>query len=317
MKFAVFFGDVTVDESRAFCPTGVGGGIDNSCSSKGGGSGPSPKPPASPKPDGKVAEDDARGAVTGHSREQRDSHASDLAKWLRDTHGVDMAIDEDTYLKAGPPTVDSMRQVADGIAHLERKGITLPKTIVFSDLPGNAPAGYDYISGTVMVDPDTSLTRIQDSIEKGWLAGTLSSESWGLMVHEMSHHDHRESIRQKIADRSAITDDEILTETTIGRVKDLMGMPRDGGPESPEPWDPGMRFGTTARRPKDEGNDALPSNMAREAAREVSEYAATNPLEFVAEVRTGLVAGITYSDRVMQLYEDYGGPPPPKRRRAA
>lgn len=41
--------------------------------------------------------------------------------------------------------------------------------------------------------------------------------------------------------------------------------------------------------------------------KEVSEYAATNPLEFVAEVYAGLRDGRTYSDKIMRMYHAYGG----------
>jgi HK97 family phage prohead protease len=55
-------------ETRGFCSTGSGGGIDNSCSSKGGGgdssgSGPSPKFSKTP-PSGWDVDDDATGAIT-------------------------------------------------------------------------------------------------------------------------------------------------------------------------------------------------------------------------------------------------------------
>lgn len=43
-------------------------------------------------------------------------------------------------------------------------------------------------------------------------------------------------------------------------------------------------------------------------AREVSEYAATQPTEFVAEVFAGLASGKRYSDAVMQLYHYFHGP---------
>jgi len=41
---------------------------------------------------------------------------------------------------------------------------------------------------------------------------------------------------------------------------------------------------------------------------EVSEYATTNPGEFVAEVYAGLAMGEEYSDDVLDVYEEFGGP---------
>jgi hypothetical protein len=44
-------------------------------------------------------------------------------------------------------------------------------------------------------------------------------------------------------------------------------------------------------------------------ASEVSRYATVTPLEFVAETRAGLAYGLEYSQRVLDLYDDYLGPP--------
>lgn len=43
-------------------------------------------------------------------------------------------------------------------------------------------------------------------------------------------------------------------------------------------------------------------------ARKVSEYAATNSLEFVAEVYANLLSGKTYTKEIMDMYVKYGGP---------
>lgn len=304
MRFAVFADDVTVDESRAFCPGASP--PDNSCSPANKGTG-APRPPKTPKPDGKGT--DKRGQETGHSREQRSEYVAQVREWLQLHHGVELTGHFDLY---GPPTMNSIRQVADGIARLDELGITKPSRIEFQDLPGNAPAGYDYISGMVLVDPDGTKDDIQKSIEKGWLSGTLSSEDWGIMVHEMTHHDHRQEIRRRVApDEQGGQGAAVAKARTIEKVKDLMGRPTRSGPTI-DPWDPSLRFGTTAR---DNGGKPVDSALAMVAAMGVSGYAGTNPLEFVAEVRTGVASGITYPDRVMELYEDYGGPPLPRRRR--
>ena len=50
-------------------------------------------------------------------------------------------------------------------------------------------------------------------------------------------------------------------------------------------------------------------SSAKKIAREVSRYAETMPVEFVAETFNGLVNGNIYSDRVMKLYELLGGHP--------
>jgi hypothetical protein len=53
----------------------------------------------------------------------------------------------------------------------------------------------------------------------------------------------------------------------------------------------------------------MSEEAAKEVAAQVSEYATRNPLEFVAETRTGLSLGIDYSREVLDLYDDYLGPP--------
>jgi hypothetical protein len=45
-------------------------------------------------------------------------------------------------------------------------------------------------------------------------------------------------------------------------------------------------------------------------AQKVSRYAATKPVEFVAEVGAGLKAGKTYDADVMGMYRKLGGPRP-------
>lgn len=53
----------------------------------------------------------------------------------------------------------------------------------------------------------------------------------------------------------------------------------------------------------------LPSSI--DTAMSVSQYAATNQKELVAEVFTGMAYGITYNGTVMKMYSDYHGPNPP------
>ncbi len=50
------------------------------------------------------------------------------------------------------------------------------------------------------------------------------------------------------------------------------------------------------------------NNDIQRIAQKVSDYAKTEPLEFVAEVYKGVQKGKTYTDDVMGLYKKYGGP---------
>ena len=56
---------------------------------------------------------------------------------------------------------------------------------------------------------------------------------------------------------------------------------------------------------REDNFDSDEKEMIRE---EVSDYAATNGMEFVAEVGAGVLSGQEYSDDVMELYDDLGGP---------
>ena len=51
----------------------------------------------------------------------------------------------------------------------------------------------------------------------------------------------------------------------------------------------------------------LLSDSEQNVAKTVSEYAATNSHEFVAEVYAELINGRTFSDEVMALYKKFGG----------
>ena len=49
-------------------------------------------------------------------------------------------------------------------------------------------------------------------------------------------------------------------------------------------------------------------------ARVVSKYASIMPVEFVAEVFSGIRRGNEYDGTIMEIYEDFGGPKPPSQR---
>jgi hypothetical protein len=56
------------------------------------------------------------------------------------------------------------------------------------------------------------------------------------------------------------------------------------------------------------GSDLEKNYKMTNASEKVSPYATKNPLEFVAEVFTGLVYGYRYDGEVMSKYEEWGGP---------
>jgi hypothetical protein len=61
------------------------------------------------------------------------------------------------------------------------------------------------------------------------------------------------------------------------------------------------------RRLSEEGWDSGDAEET-DVAKKVSDYAMTNPLEFVAETFSGHLSGKRYDDDVMKLYNHYGGP---------
>lgn len=48
-----------------------------------------------------------------------------------------------------------------------------------------------------------------------------------------------------------------------------------------------------------------------DVGRAVSPYASRHPNEVIAEVFAGLMMGVQFDDRVMQIYQTCGGPMPP------
>lgn len=300
---------------RAFCPTGVGGGIDNSCSSKDG-TGIAAAPPSKPEP--LYNQDDPQDPRSegGYMRMQREFHLAEVTKWLKDTHGID--VDTSQVQDGDPPSMGAIRAMADGVARLSEAGLqdAIPKKIYVR--PTAAAAAYDYARDHLIIHPDFSQQDQEKAIREFRVAGDSSRPTYAAMVHEATHRDHM----WRIAELNKAPGEH------VGPMGGAWDKARDafanmaGNPEieigetirvvqKTDPWDVAHRVGSSSR------SDA---KAARRAAGEVSKYAMTTPLEFVAEVRTGVVSGFTYSDEVMRLYEDYGGPPLPraaKKKKAA
>lgn len=293
---------------RAFCPTGVGGGIDNSCSSKDGSGGgglttgmpPAPPPPASPS---KIDRDDPRGRITGHTREQRKEYAAQVSRWLNDNFGIVVNSDR---IGGDPPSMDALRSIADGVNSLDKLGFEKPKTIIIEDQPDNCPAAYEWTRDRVMIDPDLDEKTLQLAMKEGRLAGRTGKDAGASLVHEIAHRDHAMGIARKMGEdpKTAFKPGNPAYQRVIA----LMGNPHPMIGPLTDPFHPDARFShsTTGR-----GSSPVSGDDARKIAYEVSSYATMNPLEFVAEVRTGVSKGVQYSPQVMSLYEDYNGPPLP------
>lgn len=299
---------IDAEDSRAFCPGASP--PDNSCSPPNKGTGSSRSPaPSPPKPSsGKVAADDARGHKTGHTAQQRREYGKQLDEWLAENHGVTLinwgGDFSDESMQDSPPSMDSFMSVASGIEKLDSLGMTKPKVIKFDEsLPPTAFAAYEYWSGDVSVAPDTDRIRMELAVRLGAFAGNGADD---LLVHEMSHHDHFEHMQANIPSSFQGKDSEAVRTAVHDRVAVMFGMPDEDGVPTADPW---TRSGRFSRSAKNADGKPLDPDEARDIASEVSRYAMTNPLEFIAEVRTGVSTGAAYSQEVMSLYEDYMGPP--------
>lgn len=201
----------------------------------------------------------------------------------------------------------TLQAVADGVARLEKHGIEKPKEIIIQDQDGNAPAAFDYSVEEVYFDPDLNADRLRKAVTEGNLSGRAKRDVGAALIHEMTHRDHWVEITKAMGnDPNAPFSQKKAAADQVFR---LMGNPHPLiGPLS-DPFDPDNRFSNMATN---DGGSPLSGNEAREVAFEVSTYATMNPLEFVAEVRTGVADGVQYSDRVMTLYQDYLGPKLPR-----
>ena len=293
-------------DERAFCPGASP--PDNSCSpSNKGTASPSPAVPA---PDGRVASEDARGAITGHSEGQRLAYAKDLAAWLKQEHGVDLWNYGD-WTDPAPPSMPAMLAVASGVTRLSAMGIAPPASVQFDEeLPPSAAGSYQFWNNVVTVNPSLDSTKFESS-RPGQFASKAAED---LIVHEVSHRDHLAAIRENLPSSFKGVDGEAFEIAVGQRLGELLGVPDEDGFPTKDPWTKAARFGS---RTKGDGGRQVDPDAAREIASKVSEYATLNPLEFVAEVRTGALAGVAYGDDVLSLYEDYSGPPLVSRKAGA
>jgi hypothetical protein len=278
---------------RAFCP-GVSP-PDNSCSpaNKGAGGGRSSaikRPEPDWDPSVTTGDGDPRGALTGHSESQRQNYAEDTAKWLSD-RGVELSVQDDGN---GPPTVDAMHAIMRGVEKAESLGIEVPDRItVRGDLPPATFAAFSPRTGEIFVSHDLTSDVLRFSIENRFNTGDLRDPDSSVLIHELAHRDHFAAMRESGGSAGAM--DKFRDWT--GRLEETP----DGVRPTVNPWGPGF-----ASRPT-----GLDAGEAKEIAKAVSNYAATNPLEFVAEVRTSIAAGNRHSRRVMDLYRSYLGPETP------
>lgn len=242
--------------------------------------------------------------MTGHTRTQRREYMRELSGWLQKNHKVRLV----DRTNGEPPSMSSLQAISDGIATLDKHGMTKPAEIIIEDQDSNAPAAYDFINDKVFFDPDLNADQLRNAVKDGMLSGRAKRDvGAAAMVHEITHRDHWREMAAAMGEDPDGTARQKPKSMAVAM--NLMGNPVPMIGPTTDPFLAQHRFSNTATN---DSGDPLSAKEARQVAFEVSNYATMNPLEFVAEVRTGVADGIQYSDRVMRLYEDYRGPTLPK-----
>jgi hypothetical protein len=286
-------------DSRAFCPGASP--PDNTCSPANKGDS-APRPPAAPEPSKTpVGDDDPRGKLTGHTAEQRLAYAKEVEQWLKEHHGI-MLVEYGDFADPLPPSMHAMQLVTEGVPKIVELGMAKPEAIIFDDgLPPKAAAAFYQWNNSIAINPNFNISSLGKAKPGQFASNALPD----VLVHESAHKQHIASIRDKVPSFYRGKDEQAVDNAASERVGMLFGNPDDDGFPTKDPWTKSARFGSAALN---EDGKPVDPDEARSIAAKVSEYATTNPLEFVAEVVSGQSAGATYGDDVLSLYDDYGGP---------
>lgn len=279
-------------QSRGFCPTGAGGGIDNSCSGSGS-SGGSVKAAASKAggrklaPPGEVSKrfnsgeksskvlqelgfrkmnfTDIDNALKSADKTQRQRILSDL-----DT--LSEAIKLDGRLASTPIRVGSVKEIFKNSPEVIKS--------MKSDGNGIILAAADAESGTLAVFTDHDEYDASE-YKEGF---NTSVHRASPIIHELAHLDHFKNA---------------LTQFPYPGEDELPGV---------DPTDYSLTTAESA------GNKLLKSDKSlREKVKSVSEYATTDVFEFVAEYTTGVAMGNTKSDKDLDRLCKAVGAKPPRR----
>lgn len=214
-----------------------------------------------------------------------------------------------SFESSAASTQDARDAVDAGVRMLHRLGETVPPKIRIGQTRyPNAAAEFDPDTDEVVISDSFDADSMANLISSGFLTGDSSRPHETLVVHEASHSDHFDHIATMLGSSS---EQESRWDRLSGypQLLELRQKAKEAG-KTFRPsagtieelaWAPEERFSRTS--------GPLNAQGARDVAAQVSEYAATNPLEFVAEVRTGVLMGKEYPDIVHALYADYGGPP--------
>jgi len=206
---------------------------------------------------------------------------------------------------------DAFALVEQGIATLEEFGLDWPREIQIGP-NGAALASVHPDTGAVLVNESATEEKGRRAIESGWLSGDAAMPLASILVHEQSHTDHYSAMVSFTgADAAGELWEKITGRYDMERLRreaDKAGRPFRPSAGSLEEfaWSPGHRPRETS---------GVSASRAMRIAATVSQYAKTNPPEFVAEFRTGVLSGHEYSDEAWDLYESYAGPKLLRRKR--
>jgi hypothetical protein len=206
---------------------------------------------------------------------------------------------------------DAFALVEQGIATLEEFGLDWPREIQIGP-NGAALASVHPDTGAVLVNESATEEKGRRAIEGGWFSGDAEMPLASILVHEQSHTDHYSTLVSFTgADAAGELWDKITGRYDMERLRreaDKAGRPfrPSAGSLEEYAWSPGHRPRETS---------GVSASRAMRIAATVSQYAKTNPPEFVAEFRTGVLSGHEYSDEAWDLYESYAGPKLLRRKR--
>jgi hypothetical protein len=227
---------------------------------------------------------------------------------------------------------DSISAVSRGAELLKANNIRSPRRFRINSEPRkvSAIALADSFSDEIILADDYSEEEARHNIETKFLAGSLSDPLASVIVHESTHLDHYRALTESMSLGKWKTPVEGADQNDIGYAAEVRWEQLTGGWDLQKQkneakaagrvfrpaaglfqryaWSPDYRL-ASGSQPQPSAGEAL------DIAQEVSLYATTNPLEFVAEFRAGVLSGHDYSDGAWDLYESYAGPPLDRRRR--
>jgi len=201
-----------------------------------------------------------------------------------------------------------LENAARGLAELKARGYTMPLRVTFSPKVGgkqsiawyagngqhmNFNTGHTFWKNPKVIERETSRMGYHRSSRTGkpvggWWASDLN---YGTTIHEMGHHLH--NLKRPLTGFSQ--NPEALFEEMARVLFDDVSALRPGAGVRPQLSDLAKRL-------------EMLEKAEKYIHKNVSRYAATNQMEFVAETFLGLASGRTFPPPIMQLYNTLGGP---------